>query len=248
MIRVSHRSGSSWRSGVLQRCRCAGRMRLQVPSGFWCCRCPRAECPYRCYLRWSVLVRRLVRFRVHGDWRPCLDCTRSLSLVSGDRPTKSEFPSNVASSACNVRVNDVPFLPDPVPMMRSDWEAFSHSAINLRSNTVAAVADGDGAGRDLRLRVDHPPPHSDRRCGGRCSHWPCESWHVLCLRVLGASPRTRLPRALLSVPVLSVAQPGSRCQPAPSASGAMISRRAALHCRRPRASRSSGNVSSRSCR
>ena len=43
-------------------------------------------------------------------------------------------------------------------MMRSDWGAFSHSAINLRTNTVAAVADGDGAGRDLRPGLDHPPP------------------------------------------------------------------------------------------
>ena len=89
-------------------------------------------------------------------WRQV--CTRPRSLVSGDRPTKSEFPRKVASSACNVRVDDVLFLPDPVPMMRSDRGAFSHSAINLRTNTVAAVADGDGAGRDLRLRVDHPPP------------------------------------------------------------------------------------------
>lgn len=79
-------------------------------------------------------------------------------------------------------------------MMRSDWGAFSHSAINLRTNTVAAAADGDGAGRDLRLRVDHPPnTHSKRRCG----HWLCESWQVPLLQGLNGVAKGRIaPRML----------------------------------------------------
>ena len=178
-------------------------------------------------------------------WRQV--CTRPRSLVSGDRPTKSEFPRKVASSACNVRVDDVLFLPDPVPMMRSDRGAFSHSAINLRTNTVAAVADGDRAGRDLRLRVDHPPPTSTASVAAVTGF--ANPGMSCAFRAWAASPRAGSPRARSRrCQRASIAEPRGRCQPAPPVPRAMISQRAAFHRCRPRASRSSGNVSSQSCR